>query len=54
MDNVTVLEQYHSYYMQRVLTDEENPVIWTPVLAPITRDWSCRNGSPMLRYSIKP
>lgn len=39
--SMTVLEQYHSYFMQRELPLSDN-TIWTPVCAPITWGWSIR------------
>ncbi|WP_455220760.1 hypothetical protein [Kaarinaea lacus] len=40
---VTVLEQYFSYFMQKIdASDDES--IWTPVYAPITWGWSIRVG----------
>jgi hypothetical protein len=44
VESVTVLEQYHSYFMQRECTDDAGAVIWTPALAPITWGWSIRVG----------
>ena len=44
VESVTVLEQYHSYFMQRECSDDTAPVIWTPALAPITWGWSIRVG----------
>lgn len=44
VETVTVLEQYHSYFMQRPVTTEAAEAVWIPVYAPITWGWSVRVG----------
>lgn len=40
--NITVLEHYTSYFMQRPLTDSPDVSRWVPAYAPITWGWSIR------------
>jgi hypothetical protein len=41
---VTVLEQYCSYFMHKMHSNNVDESIWTPVYAPITWGWSIRVG----------
>ncbi|MGR9117276.1 MAG: hypothetical protein ACU85E_16080 [Gammaproteobacteria bacterium] len=42
--NVTVLERYSSYLMQRGISLADNLTIWTPIHPPLSWGWSIRVG----------
>lgn len=42
--SVTVLEQYHSYFMQRAIPFDDQLNMWIPLYAPISWGWSIRVG----------
>ncbi len=42
--SVTVLEQYHSYFMQCAIPPDDRYNIWIPIYAPIAWGWSIRVG----------
>lgn len=57
--NVTVLEQFTSYFMERPLTNEKTPSIWVPVFAPVSWGWSMRveqatEGWNIVRRKLMP
>ncbi len=43
VESVTVLEQFHSYFMQKPM-DDKSSTIWIPLLAPLRWGWSIRVG----------
>lgn len=40
--SITVLEQYHSYFMQRAVASDAKQSLWVPAYAPISWGWSLR------------